>query len=277
MKTSQFAIVAAALCATTGAAFAAPTFRATVAAGTTSVLHAGDRELTQMTFSGATNTFNGSNFLKFTDGKLTNNSGTYGWTDAVKRDVNSSNNYSGNPDRADGAAPFLGEAGKTGTLKEVFGAYNGYKNMNYIIDGEDTSAWCLDLLFTPGMLISADADNKTIELAVLERGGNSDLRIYGINQDGSLTSSIMMMRNATGKTGWTLDTLEISGAQNVVGVGISLDASWTNLKGFRFEAKNGMDGPDLVAVGVGETFRIPAPGSLALVGLGGLVAGRRRR
>ncbi len=277
MKTSMHILTLTALCISAGAAFAAPTFRATVAAGTTSVMHGGDRELTKMTFSGASNIFTGSNFLKFADGSLTNNSGTYGWTAQIKRDVNSSNNYSGNPDRADTAAPFMGEAGKTGTLKEVFGSYNGYKNMSYIIDGEDTAAWCLDLLFTPGMLISADADDKTVELAILERGGNSDLRVYGINQDGSLTSSIMMMRGSTGKTGWTLDTLEIDGAQNVVGVGISLDSSWKNLKGFRFEATNGMDGPDLVAVGVGETFRIPAPGSLALVGLGGLVAGRRRR
>jgi uncharacterized protein (TIGR03382 family) len=265
------------LALTAGSALAAPTFRATDAAGTTSVLHGSNRELTKMSFVGATNTFNGSNFLKFADGTLTNNAGTYGWNTPIPRDVNSSNNYSGNPDRADAATPFLGEAGKTGTLKEVFGAFNGYKNMSYIIDGEDTAAWTLDLLFTPGMRISADNDTKTVELAILERGGNSDLRVFGINDDGSLTSSFMMYRASTGKTGWTLDTLEISGAQNVVGVGISLDSSWTNLKGFRFQAANGMDGPDLVAVGVGQTFMIPTPGSLALVGLGGLVAGRRRR
>ncbi|MDX2118601.1 MAG: exosortase-dependent surface protein XDP2 [Planctomycetota bacterium] len=280
LKNSTTSVRVASICAlalTAGSALAAPTFRATDAANTTSVLHASNRELTKMSFVGATNTFNGSNFLKFADGTLTNNAGTYGWNTPIPRDVNSNNNYSGNPDRADAATPFLGEAGKTGTLKEVFGAFNGYKNMSYIIDGEDTAAWTLDLLFTPGMLISADNDTKTVELAILERGGNSDLRVFGINDDGSLTSSFMMYRASTGKTGWTLDTLEISGAQNVVGVGISLDSSWTNLKGFRFQAANGMDGPDLVAVGVGQTFMIPTPGSLALVGLGGLVAGRRRR
>jgi len=275
-NTVRFLAVAA-LTLSAGAAFAGPTFYATSAAGTTTVMHGSNRELTKMTFGSASNTFNGSNFLHWADGSLTNNAGTHGWTTPIKRDVNGSNTYSGNPDRADSATPFLGEAGKTGTLKEVFGSFNGYKNMSYIIDGEDTAAWTLDLLFTHNTLLSADNDNKTVELALLERGGNSDLRITGIRDDGSLTSSIMYMRNTSGRTGWTLNTLEIGDNQNVVGVGISLDSSWTNLKGFRFEATNGMAGPDLVAVGVGQTFNIPAPGSLALVGLGGLFAGRRRR
>lgn len=87
-------------------------------------------------------------------------------------------------------------------------------------------------------------------------------------------------RGRGGKVGWTLDTLEIGGAQNVVGFGISLDASWTNLKGFRIEAKNGFNGPDIVAVGTGVTVPpplIPSPGALGVLGLGGLVAMRRRR
>ncbi len=272
-------VLAGALCAATvvSSANAAATFHAVSAAGTTTVLHGGNRELTKMSFAGSTDVWNGSNFLNWADGRLTNNKGSYGWMDAVPRDVDASNNNTGNPDRADNAAPFVGEAGKTGTLKEVFGAYNGYKNMSYLIDGEDHAAWTLDLLFAPGHLISADANANSIELSILERGGNSDLRIRGIRADGTLTDAIMMLRGQTAQTGWTLDSLEIGGPQQVHGVGISLDSSWKNLKGFRFEAADGMNGPDLIAVGTVNPTFIPTPGSLALLGVAGMVIVRRRR
>ena len=269
--------VSIALALSAGSAFAGPSFYATSAAGTTSVLHGGNRQLTTMSFAGASNNFGGAEFLAFTDGRLTNNVGSYGWNDAIARDVNGNNNHSGNPDRADTATAFLGEAGKTGTLREVFGEFNGYKNMSYIIDGEDNGAWTLDLLFGGNRIFNADSDSRTVDLAIVERGGNSDLRIRGIRQDGSVTAPVMMMRAQTGRTGWTLDTLEIGGAQHVVGVGISLDASWANLKGFRFEAANGMNGPDLVAVGVGSSNIVPTPGSIALLAAAGLIAGKRRR
>jgi hypothetical protein len=137
--------------------------------------------------------------------------------------------------------------------------------------------WTLDLLFTPGRTISADANGDSIELTLLERGGNSDLRIRGIRADGSLTDSITMLRGQTGQAGWTLDSLEIGGPQQVHGVGISLDRTWTNLKGFRFEAADGMNGPDLIAVGTIPTSFVPTPGSLALMGAAGLLIDRRRR
>lgn len=262
-----------------GAALAAPTFHAVSASGTTSVLHGGDRELTKMSFVGSSDVWNGSHFLRWAGGSLTNNIGTYGWTSPIPRDVNANNNVSGNPDRADSATLFVGEAGKTGTLREVFGPFGsgGYKNMSYLIDGEDTAAWTLDLYFPTGTLLNSDANANTVELALLERGGNSDLRITGIRADGSLTSSIMMLRGNTGQAGWTLDSLEISGAQQVHGLGISLDSNWMGLKGFRFEATNGMDGPDLIAVGTTARTLVPAPGALALVGLAGTLASRRRR
>ncbi len=272
-------VLAGALCAAAvvSSANAAATFHAVSAAGTTTVMHGGNRELTKMGFVGTSDSWNGSNFLNWANGSLTNNIGTYGWNDSVPRDVNSSNNNSGNPDRSDSAAPFVGEAGKTGTLKEVFSAFNGYKNMSYLIDGEDHAAWTLDLLFAPGHTISADANSNSIELSLLERGGNSDLRIRGIRADGSLTDAITMLRGQTGQAGWTLDSLEIDGPQQVHGVGISLDSSWTNIKGFRFEATDGMNGPDLIAVGTIPTNFIPTPGSLALIGAAGLIIARRRR
>jgi MYXO-CTERM domain-containing protein len=245
-------------------------------ASTSSTLHGGDRELNALGFAGTSDVFTNMNFLKWGDGSLTNNAGTYGWNAAIARDMNSSNNYSANPDRADGASAYMGEGGSTGALKEVFGSFgSGYKNMSWIIDGEDNGAWTLDLLFKAGQNITVDGDNSTVELAVLERGGNSDFKVYGIREDGSLTSSLFVSRTATGKTGWTLDTLEIAGAQHVHGVGISLDQSWGTLKGIRLKATSDHSGPDIVAVGA--VCAVPAPGAMALLGLAGLAGVRRRR
>ncbi|MBX3356329.1 MAG: hypothetical protein KF724_11605 [Phycisphaeraceae bacterium] len=258
-------------------AWSSTTFHKVASSSTSTVLHGGDRELTSLGFISSTDLWNGSNFLKWGDGSFTNNVGTFGWLDAVPRDMNSSGNaYSGNPDRADNASPFAGEGSGTGTIGEVFGSFNGYKNMSWIIDGEDNGAWTLDLFLANGQILNADGDSNSVELAILERGGNSDLRIRGIRSDGSVTDSIMALRGDMGAAGWTLDTVEISGAQQVFGVGISLDASWQNIIGFRFEAANGMNGPDLVAVGVTGNL-IPAPGALALLGLAGVVGMRRRR
>ena len=270
------ALAALSLAALPVAAHASPVFYGVQASKTSSVLHGGDRELKTIGFSGSSTLWNGSNFLNWRDGSLTNNAGFHSWNTAIRRDMNTSGHaYAANPDRADNATHFAGEGAGTGTLAEVFGSFNGYKNMSWIIDGEDAGAYTLDLRFAAGQFLNADASADTVELAILERGGNSDLRIFGIFADGSLTGPIVMNRSATGATGWTLDTLEISGAQSVKGVGISLDASWTNLVGFRFQNISSFNGPDIVAVGTSTL--VPTPGSLALMTLGGLIGLRRRR
>jgi len=259
-----------------GSIASAANFHAVSSGLTSTTMHGGDRELTSLGFSSSSTVFTGANFLHWHSGSLTNNLGAYGWNDAAARDMGSSNTISGNPDRADNATAFGGEGGGTGTVAEVFGAFNGYKNMSYLIDGEDDGAWTLDLLLAPGLHLNADGNSNTVELAILERGGNSDLRIRGIRGDGSVTDAIMMLRGDAGAAGWTLDSLEIDNAQQVHGVGISLDQSWQNIVGFRFEAANGMNGPDLVAVGVTGNL-VPSPGALALLAASALVGLRRRR
>lgn len=241
-----------------------------------SVMHAGDREVRSIGFNGVSTIMGGANFLQWQNATLTNNVGTYGWNDLIRRDMNTSGNaYSANPDRADGSSAMPGEAASKGTLRDVFGSFNGYKNMSWIIDGEDAGSYTLDLFYGAGKYLNSDNDNSTMELTVLERGGNSDFKVYGIKADGSLTSSIMISRNQMTRVGWTLDTLEISGAQQVAAVGISFDDSWDNLIGVRIQATSNFNGPDIVAVGSG--IAIPTPGSMALMGLGGLLAARRRR
>lgn len=258
------------------AAMAGTDFHSVSSSLTSSVLHGGDRELTSLGFTTSSSTMDGSNFLHWSDGAITNNVGTYGWSGAMPRDMGSSNSVTGNADRADGASLFGGEGGGTGTLSEVFGSFGGYKNMSWIIDGEDDGAWTLDLFLGAGQSLDADSDSNTVELAILERGGNSDLQVRGIRGDGSVTGAITMLRGSTGATGWSLDTLEIDGSQSVKGVGISLDSSWQDIVGFRFEAANGMNGPDLVGVGVTNAL-VPAPGAMALLAAAAIVGRKRRR
>lgn len=277
-KTIAIAMTAASIASVS--AFAAPTIYAAKSSGTTSVLHGGDRELQTLAFTGTASTMVGADFLRWNSGSLTNNAGTYGWNDLVPRDVNGANLYTGNPDRSDGSTSMPAEASKKGTMKDVFGSFNGYKNMSYIIDGEDNGAYHFDLLFAPGSLLSADANASTVELSILERGGNSDFHVYGINANGTLTSAIFVGHAKGASVGWSLDTLEIAGAQTVFGFGISLDASWKNLKGFRLEALSGFNGPDIVAVGSTAASPqpiIPAPSSLGLLGIAAVGSCRRRR
>lgn len=282
-RTYATVLIAGSTCLASMSAIAAPTIYAAKSASTTSTLHGGDRELLTLGFTGTSSAMTGADFLRWNSGSLTNNAGTYGWNDLVPRDVNGANVYTGNPDRGDSSTPMPGEASKKGTMRDVFGSFGGptlYKNMSYIIDGEDNGAYRFDLLFAPGSLLSADANSSTVELSILERGGNSDFNVYGINADGSLTGALFVGRAKGASVGWSLDTLEIGGAQSVFGFGISLDASWKNLKGVRIEALGTFNGPDIVAVGSVATSPapiVPAPAPLALLGMAAFGSSRRRR
>ena len=240
------------------------------------IMHGGDREVTSLGFAGSTALMSGSSFTQWKSGRITNNIGTYGWNDLMTRDMSTSgNSISANPDRADNASFMPGEGANKGTLRDVFGEFNGYKNMSWIIDGEDAGSYTLDLFYGAGQFLNSDADDATMEISVLERGGNSDFRVYGIYADGSLTSGIFVNRSQTSRVGWTLNTLEIGDSQQVHGVGISFDDSWDGLIGVRIETTSRFNGPDIVAVGSGAA--VPTPGSLAVMGLGVLAAGRRKR
>ena len=273
MKTTMIVLAAT---TAVSAAQAGVNLRAVDSAKTASLMHGGNRELTSLGFSGVSNLMGGSSFTQWTDGRLINNIGSYGWTDLVPRDMGTSgNSVSGNPDRADSASLMTSEGAGKGTLRDVFGSDLGYKNMSWIIDGEDSGAYTIDLYYGPGRWINSDNDASTMELSVLERGGNSDFNVYGIKQDGTRTAAIFVSRSQTARVGWTLDTLEIGGSQQVHGVGISFDDSWDHLIGVRIESRTNFNGPDIVAVG--SVCAVPTPGSLGVLATGTVVGLRRRR
>jgi hypothetical protein len=256
-----------------GAADADVVLRAANSATTSSTLVGGDRRLDALGFVGSPTQFGDAHFSVFGDGLLANNLGTFLWNDPIPRDMTASgNSVWSNPDRAVGSTPYSLEGSGAGTLAEVFGTSLGFRNMSYLIDAEDNRAWFMDLLFHTGYSLLADGDGTTVELAVLERGGNSDFRIYGIRADASLTEAIFVPRSATGAVGWSLRSLEISNPQPVHGVGISVPVDWNAIVGLRIEALSSYNGPDIV--GVAAMAVIPAAPAIAPLLF---IAGPRRR
>lgn len=255
----------------------------------TSIMHGQDRELTQLSFVGSPTVMTGKNFLAFNNGYILDggsSGGLYGWNTPQPRDVGtSSHTYDFNPDRADGSTPYNDEGVAKGTLGEVFGpSAGGYKNMSRLIDGETRSSTSfVDLYLTGAGMLDGDDDDMTVEVALLERGGNSKMRVYGILTPDTpaggyapvLTASSILVDHTIGSFNslWQLNSLEIGGNQNVRGYGISLPEEWDGLVGVRVATEGDVfKGPDLIAVGV-----VPEPMTMSVLAAGGLLLLRRKQ
>ena len=246
--------------------------------GTT--LIGGDRSLDSMGFVSSATVFSGANVAQFQGGKLVNNVGTFGWNDPIARDMNTAgNNFSSNPDRTSNSSAFAGEAGQTGTLKEVFGS----NNLSWIMDGEDSGVWSLDLYFGADQFIVDDGNASTIELAILERGGNSDLGVRAIYESGNnlaYSSGIVLSRNQGASAGFSIQTLEIADPQAVKGWGVSLNELGQvggNIVGYNFYSQSNFNGPDIL--GVTSVQAVPEPASMIALatGIAGLLARRKAK
>lgn len=237
----------------------------------------GDRAFVSGGFIGSPTLFDVNNAAVWADGSLTNNAGTFGWNTPASRDTTAAgNSFTGNPDRADHSSAFADEGGGKGMISEVFGA----NNLSHIIDGEDNGAWSVDLFLADGYFLPDDHDNSTIEVAVFERGMNSDVGIRGIYRTDSglgYTSGVVAKRAKFTDAGWRLDTLEIAGEQKVGGVGVSLDdlgEAPGELIGVQIYAINGFNGPDVV--GVLAQTAVPEPSAVLLLACGAIALIRRR-
>lgn len=216
-------------------------------------------------------------FRRWEDARLATGGKTYGWIDPIKRDMNTSGNkYAVNPDRRDNAKPMAGESSSTGTLREVFTA----RPLDYIPDCEDCASWSLDLKLGNGQFIKSDKNSKTPEIAILERGMYSDLKVKAIVSNGgqiTTTKSVFLSRTAQRYTNFKLDTLEIAGAQMVGVLGPSLDSLGPiegQVIGLQISSDASYGGPDQVGV---ATNTVPEPGTMIALGAGLAALARRRR
>jgi hypothetical protein len=145
----------------------------------------------------------------------------------------------------------------------------GNRNLNSIIDGEDDGDSSLNLFFS----------QPTNRLFFFERGdgpnghGNSDLMVDLINASGtSLGFSYLITRDLWQSAGYSIDTTEIGGPQNVGSHGLSYNGL---IAGIRVSSKSSYNGPDFKVVGSYEQRSVPAPS--LLLGLGGLAVTQIRK
>jgi len=269
-----------------------------------------DRYFTSTGFEGISFTMNTTNISHFKNGQLrfpaygSNPARTYNWTDAIPADLGGTDNQPWDPDRPDLGSPYSGEGNdpKTATLQEVF--ESGI--VNRLMDGETSVANAyLDLYFGNGAYVQSDGNAQTPELVLLERGGNSAVYVRAIRSNGTYSNTLAVnIRSGTGtdydpvtngnrarvggSAGFSVDTMEIGGAQPVYGTGIDLmafgDVSTTDrIIGYQiwFVTNTFCNGPDLHGFILSKT-PTPVPEASSLLAMstfvmGGLTAIRLRR
>ncbi|MEW5861701.1 MAG: exosortase-dependent surface protein XDP2 [Cyanobacteriota bacterium] len=169
-------------------------------------------------------------------------------------------------------------------LKDPTGAeiatYLGNQNLNNIIDteDEDEASFSINLFFDN----LVKADNTGLDnLFFWERGKNSDLGIQAIDKAGNLIGNFLKLTRADQfAAGYSIDTMEIEGSQQVGSWGVSLEQlGITSLAGIRVTADASYNGPDFKVVARGQNEAVPEPATLAGLGLvaGALMTVRRRR
>jgi hypothetical protein len=151
----------------------------------------------------------------------------------------------------------------------------GNRNLNNIIDTEDNGASKINLFFDSD--IETD-DTGLDNLFFWERGKNSDLGVQAIDSSGKLVGKFLKLsRFQQIGAGYSIDTTEISGSQDVGSWGVNLSQLGVDsLTGIQIIAKSkanqdseDYDGPDYKVV-ARKKVRVPEPGTI--LGLG-MIAG----
>lgn len=146
--------------------------------------------------------------------------------------------------------------------------------LSSIIDTEDSGSFKMDLLF----------DKAVDNILVWERGQNSNLKIQALNAKGQLIGNELLLgrSKASNNSLWTdagyrLNTREISDAQAVSSLGLSLadlGIQSGSIHGLRVISESNYNGPDWKVIGTS----VPEPTTLAGLGVvvTSLLVGRRK-
>ncbi len=140
----------------------------------------------------------------------------------------------------------------------------GNLNLNNIVDTEDTGVSVFELSF----------DGPVNTFYLFERGINSAFTVEALDATGAVIDNFRISQDLWTNAGYSIDTTEIGGAQQVGSYGLTLDQSISKV---RIISNGAMDnGPDYKIVAA----QVPEPGSmaaLALLGGAALVAKRRKQ
>lgn len=168
-------------------------------------------------------------------------------------------------------------------------AFLGNTNLNNIIDTEDDGSFSMNVFFANDIR----ADNTGLDNVFFwERGMNSSLGIQAIDKTGNLIGNFFKLTaNTQVAAGYSIDTMEIGGAQQVgswgvnllrdlgvnsaAGVRIMTNYSY-NANGIGSVVNQGDNGPDFKVM---ARQSVPEPATLAGLGLvaGALAVSRRRQ
>jgi hypothetical protein len=187
-------------------------------------------------------------------------------------------------DRGDNATAPGGRevSGLNNPTGDDIAAYLGNTNLNNIIDVEDSGTFKMNVFFQETIF----ADNTGLDnLFFWERGmgqwSASDLLIQAIDASGNLIgNSLFLNRNDKEYAGFSIDTLEIGGAQEVGSWGVKLSQlGVTSAAGIQIFANWEMNGPDFKVLARSSAATVPEPATFAGLGLvaASLAAFRRRQ
>lgn len=154
----------------------------------------------------------------------------------------------------------------------------GNLNLNSIIDTEDKGNFAIDVMF----------DKAVDNILVFERGKNSKLDIQAIDYKGNLIGNLIALPKSNNWTdaGYSINTMEIGGAQAVASIGLSLAdfglSKDDSIFGYRMISRgDSYNGPDWKILGTTDATPASVPEPTAVIGLGlvagSFVASRRRQ
>lgn len=195
--------------------------------------------------------------------------------DTSNPEIAGTNNNTGgaSTDKGDKASAPMPTSGMNDPTGAEVAAYLGNRNLNNIIDTEETGSFRMNLFFNK--IVRADKSGLD-NLFFWERGKNSDLGVQAIDTSGKLIGNFVKLNRADQTlVDYSIDTLEISAAHIVGSWGLSLQQlGVTSLNGIRVTADSSYNGPDFKLV----ARQVPEPASMAGLGaVAGMMLISRRR